>query len=197
MAISFGLPKSKYKSPNILLQLKIPFYADGWYGKNVSDKLNLRDERYNFISEIFARLYMNKYNESLVFLILDAGNFHNPKACFGSSGYHARDLADTEFNTGKHRFKARTIYFQKGEEGFIVIYWICIDKKRVDWTRQKLLQLWYSLFNKEKVGLMVRLDMPVNFRNFNSSVKNAQDFITDISSEIPAEQAEYIFGKQR
>lgn len=194
-AVSFGLPKPRYKSPEIISKLDIPYRIFGWNGKDISQKLNLNDLRFNFISEIFIRSYINKYGENLILLILDAGNFHNPKVCLGGSGYTARDLPDTEFRINNRAFKAHTVYFEKGKEGIVVIYWICINKKVVDWTRQKIIQLWYSLFNKEKIGLMVRLEVSASPTGTESAVKTAQRFISEISSKIPAEQAEYIFGK--
>lgn len=192
---SFGLPKVKYKSPQILPKLEIPYKMPGWLGKNMANEINPEDKRYNFIGDVFARAYLNKYGESLLFLILDAGNFHNPKVCFGGSGFKIRELPKLELKILNRSLKANVLYAQKGQEGLLLVYWICIDKKTVDWTEQKIKQLWYSLFNKEKVGLMVRLDIPVYAENLDSSLKLAREFISDISSKIPSEQADYIFGK--
>lgn len=194
IAVSFGLPKTKYKSPNILSKLDIPFNFPGWNGKNAANLFNPNDLRYNFISDIFARTYVNKYRERLLFLILDAGNFHNPKVCFGSSGHTITELPDLEVKTPTHTFKAHALFTQKGREGTLLVYWICINKKLVDWTGQKLLQLWYSMFNKEKIGLMVRLDIPARKDTLDSSLKLAREFILNISSNIPPDQTEYIFG---
>jgi len=195
IAASFGLPKVKYKSPDILSKLEIPQRIAGWRGKDVSQEINLKDERYNFIGEVFARAYFNKYGEKLLFLILDAGNFHNPKVCFGSSGFTLKELPDLKLKVLGRDFKARVLYAQKGQEGQLLIYWICIDRKIVDWTEQKIKQLWYSMFNKEKAGLMARLDIPAREETLDNSLKLAKEFISDISSKIPSEQADYIFGR--
>lgn len=194
-AVSFGMPKVKYKSPEIISKLKIPLYLNNWRGQDISGKLSLGDERYNFISEVFARAYTNKYGESLLFLILDAGNFHDPKVCFGSAGYKNKDLTDTEFKVNNHIVRASTVFFEKKDGNYLVIYWICVDKKRIDWTRQKIIQLFYSLFNKEKIGLMVRLDIPIYADKTDNAVKLAREFIDEIAVYIPSNQAEYIFGE--
>lgn len=195
ITVSFGLPKVKYKSPQILPKLTIPYKMSGWLGKNIANEINPDDKRYNFIGEVFARVYFNKYGEKLLFLILDAGNFHNPKVCFGSSGFALKELPNLRLKVLGRDFNARVLYAQKGHEGQLLIYWICIDKKLVDWTEQKIKQLWYSMFNKERVGLMVRLDIPAHEETLDSSLKLAREFISDISSKIPSEQADYIFGK--
>lgn len=195
MAISFGMPKSKYRSPDILSKLSIPARFSYWNSKDVSNTFNPNDLRYNFISRIFARYYENKYGESLLFLILDAGNFHNPKICYGASGYKTTDLPAQQFRIKDKIIKANAVFFQKPAESYVIIYWIVIDKKIVNWTGQKLLELWYALFNKQKVGLMVRLDIPATPNTIDSALKLAKEFISQISSELPFEQSEFIFGK--
>jgi len=190
----FAFPKAKYVSTNILPQLRIPYKMAGWQGKDVTEELNLDDERYNFISQVFAREYVNSYGENLLLLILDAGNFHHPKVCFSSSGFKIRELNNPEFHILNRKFKGHCLYAQKPTEGFLVIYWICIDKKIVDWTEQKIKQLWFSLFKKERVGLMIRLDMPTREGKIESSLTVAKDFIDDLSQTLASEQVDYIFG---
>ncbi|MFA6143090.1 MAG: exosortase C-terminal domain/associated protein EpsI [Candidatus Omnitrophota bacterium] len=196
IVISYALPKVKYTSPNIIPTLDIPSVTREWQGRDVSKELNLRDEKYNFISDVFARNYVNKYGEGLVFLMLDAGNFHNPKVCFGSSGYGIKELDDIELKAAGRTFKAHAVYMYKGNSGSLLVYWIAIDKKLVNWTEQKILQLAYSMFNKEKVGLMVRLDIPTQEGKIENSIELAKDFVEAISQKIPPEQSDYIFGKQ-
>lgn len=75
------------------------------------------------------------------------------------------------------------------------MFWMCIDKKSVNWTEQKFTQLWHSLFNKKQVGLMTRLDIPVANAQVNDAVAFGQKFIKDLSIEMPVEQQEWIFGK--
>ncbi len=194
LAASFALPKTKYKSPDILSKLEIPFRFPGWQGKDAGNLFNPNDLRYNFISKIFARIYANQYKENLLFLILDAGNFHNPKVCTRGAGNTITDLPNLELKALNHTFQAQAIYVQKGNEGTLLVYWICINKKLMNWTGQKITQLLYSMFNKEKIGLMVRLDIPARKETLNQARALAQKFVSDISSQIPAEQAEYIFG---
>jgi EpsI family protein len=197
----FLVPKPKYVSANILPQLKIPYALEGWRGKDVAEELSLEDERYNFLSDVFARVYVNRYRQGLRFLILDAGNFHHPKVCFGSSGFKIKELSDTEFHislpagAGNHTFKAHTLFAENGAQSMLLIYWICIDKKMVDWTGQKVKQLWYSLFNKKRAGLILRLDIPAREDNIDDALILAKNFIKDLSRATPSEQAEYIFGK--
>lgn len=194
--ICFALPKPKYQSPDIIGTLDIPTSMRDWRSKDMARELDLEgDDRYKFISNVFARLYGNRYGESLLFLVLDAGNFHHPKVCFGSSGFKMRDLDDTEFSTGDRTFKAKTLLARKGSGGFVVIYWMVINKQRVGWTEQKFQQLWYQLFNKEKIGVMGRLDIPVEGDNTQPAINLAQKFIRDLSRSVPEDDAEYMFGK--
>lgn len=192
---TYGTPKIKYRSTDILSKLNIPIQMQYWRSQDMSGELNLKDERYNFVSKVFARAYQNDLGETLLALVLDAGNFHHPKVCFNSSGFKAKELPDVEFNANGRPFKGHALYTDKGGSGFVIIYWIMIDQKPVNWTEQKIKQLWYSMFNKEKVGLMMRLDIPTRETSIDSAVKLGQDFIRDLSKGIPAEQADYLFGK--
>ncbi|MCX7927610.1 MAG: EpsI family protein [Candidatus Omnitrophica bacterium] len=192
---SFLLPKPKYTSPNIFSKLTIPEKFFYWLSRDISADFNPNDLRYNFISRVFAREYINKYNQRLTFLILDAGNFHNPKVCYGASGYQAKDLTSPEYKLKDRSFKANAVFFEKPGDSVVIIYWITINKKQVDWTRQKILQLWYSLFNKEKFGLMVRLDIPATPQTIDSALKLSEEFIDHLAEQLPLDQQDYLFGR--
>jgi EpsI family protein len=158
--ISFSLPKPKYKGLHILSKLEVPYTFAQWQGKDIQQELDLTDPRYNFISDIFARTYTNKQGATILFLVLDAGNFHNPKVCYGSSGYIIKELNDTDINAASRTFSANTLFTRKGNESTLLLYWLCIDKKITSWTGQKFKELWTSLFGIKKAGLMVRLEIP-------------------------------------
>jgi EpsI family protein len=195
LGLSYGLPKTRYTSPDVISGMQIPVSFRGWRSQDISDQLKLTDDRYNFISRSFGRVYGDEFGDSLLFLILDAGNFHNPKVCFSSSGFTYKDLPDTPFTIKGRTFNAPTIFFQKGTESVVLIYWLSINKKIVNWNTQKILQLWYSLLNKQKVGLMVRIEVPSTLENAERSVKLAQDFLAEASANLPEDQLDYLFGK--
>lgn len=203
MLVSFVLPKPKYTSPDVLSQLNIPESFDSWRSRDISNEINTDGDIYNFVSRIFARQYarsiyyslLDKDVEVLTLLILDAGNFHNPKVCYGSSGYKITELDDMELAAGSKKFEAHALSMEKGGEGLVMIYWICIDKKIVGWAGQKALELWTSLLRDKKAGLMVRLDIPARKGNPETSLRIAQEFIKDLSINLTPEQSEYLFGK--
>lgn len=197
ITVCFAVPKPKYTSLNILSKIQIPYTLKRWQGHDIAEKLNLQDYRYRFINNVFARVYLNKYGQTILLLILDAGNFHHPKVCFGSSGFKVKELNDVQFNLSGRKLKAHTLYAEKGKESFLLIYWININKKIVNWEEQKLKQLWFSLFNKKKSGLMIRLDIPTNGNNIESSLQLARDFLEDMTGCLPQESADYIFGKAK
>ncbi|MBI5417740.1 exosortase-associated EpsI family protein [Candidatus Poribacteria bacterium] len=193
---SFLFPKEKYVSEKILSKLNIPLVISNWYGKDISKDINTQDMRYNFISEVFARTYVSSAREALLFLILDAGNFHNPKVCFGSSGYKIKEISDIKLNYASQKnINAHAIYVDRGTESYLIVYWICINKEISDWNEQKVKELWYSLFNKKKSGLMVRFDIPTKEYNIENAIKSAEKFMLELRKNITEEQAEYLFGK--
>ena len=197
IALSFGFPKAKYVGMDILSKLEIPYKMDGWQGKDIATELNLQDERYNFVSQIIAREYVNMYGENLLLLILDAGNFHYPKVCFTASGFKVRELKDTEFYILNQKVNAHTTYTEKNKEKFLIIYWISINKNIAPhWMEQKLKQLYFSLFNKKRVGLMVRLDIPIKGNNIDDAISLSREFINNLSQTLPSEHADYIFGRK-
>jgi len=193
--ISFAPPRAKYKSISIMPSLNIPLELKDWQGKDISAQFNIKDERYNFISEVSAHAYRSPLGESILLLMLDAGNFHNPKLCMEAAGYTSTDLPDVKFKTTEGSFKAHAVFFENKKEGMLIIYWISIDKRLMDWTGQKFLQLFYSMFNKDKVGLMIRLDIPTRKNNIQGSISAAKEFVSELSEVMPREQSEYLFGK--
>lgn len=198
VALSFTLPKARYIGTNFISQLEIPLMMGNWRGKDVSAKLNIdySDDRYNFLGKALAYEYSDIYGRKLLFIILDAGNFHYPNICFTSSGFKIMELKKTEFNIADHTLKSYTLYTEKGQENFLVFYWISIDKKIVqEWIEQKAKQLYFSLFNRKRIGLMIRIDIPIKKDNIEDGLSLAHQFINDLIQAIPSDQAEYIFGK--
>lgn len=195
IVVSYAMPKKKYQSLDILSKVEMPYKMIGWQSKDVSQQFNPNDMRYNFIKKMLARAYWNSYGESLVFMILDAGNFHNPKVCYGSSGYTFKDLAETEFEVGGKKFKAITVLFQKGTEETLVIYWLVINKEIVNWTQQKFIEFWYSFTGKQKAGLMVRIEVSVRSGKIDDALKLAKGFVGDVGRKFSNEELEYVFGK--
>jgi EpsI family protein len=182
--VAFALPKPKYQSLNILKQINIPATFGVWTSQDATKNLDINDDRYKFISDIFARTYTRQDGVSLLFLILDAGNFHNPKVCFGSSGYKIKELSDEQIQAGGRSFKATTLYTQKPGEGYVLMYWLCLDKQITGWTGQKAKEFFASIIGKKKTGLMVRLDIP-----------SSEQSTTDLSKSLSPQDLEYIFGK--
>ena len=195
LAVCFGLPKPKYTSPNILPSLKIPMQFGEWKSKDISKDLNRR-ETYSFISNVFARIYSNAKGQELLLMILDAGNFHNPKVCYGALGYISNDMPDTNLIIPTKQLTATTISLSHDKTNMVIIYWLCINQKIVSWTGQKIEELFYSLMNKQKTGLMVRIDVPIsNIEGKTQAVKFAQSFINDLSKQLSPQDLNYIFGR--
>ena len=164
-------------------------------GKDTEQEYNLEEDKYNFISNVFDREYVNKDGKNLYWLILDAGNFHNPKVCSEGAGFKLRDLNNTNFSIFNRALTAHCLYVEKGTDSYLMIYWMCIDKNIVDWTGQKIKELWHSLINKKKTGLMIRLDVPCKEDGVESALILAKEFMSELHWTIPLEQLDYIFGK--
>ncbi|MFA5339239.1 MAG: exosortase C-terminal domain/associated protein EpsI [Candidatus Omnitrophota bacterium] len=203
MLVSFALPRPKYESPDILSKLEIPASFGAWRSRDASSQVQTGGDVYNFVSRVFAREYarpayislLDKGYEGLLFLILGAGNFHNPKVCYGSSGYKTTDLPDIEFDANGHRFKASAVFFDRPGKSVVITYWIVIDKKQAGWGQQKIIELWSSLLGKKKAGFMCRIDIPATADTTDKAVNLAKSFISAIAPFIPQDQAEYLFGK--
>jgi EpsI family protein len=193
--VAFALPKPKYQSLNILKQINIPATFGVWTSQDATKNLDINDDRYKFISDIFARTYTRQDGVSLLFLILDAGNFHNPKVCFGSSGYKIKELSDEQIQAGGRSFKATALYTQKPGEGYVLMYWLCLDKQITGWTGQKAKEFFASIIGKKKTGLMVRLDIPSSEQSTPGAIAIGRQFITDLSKSLSPQDLEYIFGK--
>ncbi len=197
--LSFAFPKAKYAGTGFISKLKIPYTISEWQGKDITENLglNVEDDINKFISGALVYEYVNRDRKNLLFIILDAGNFHHPNVCFTSSGFTIKELKDTEFNTLNSTFKAHTLYIEKGGESFLSFYWISIDKKIAhEWIEQKIKQLYFSLVNKKRVGLMARIDIPTKEDNIKDAIILAKQFVNDLSQALPPEEADYIFGKK-
>ena len=195
--LAYGSPRIKYQGTGILENITLPAAAGDWNGEDVRQEMNLGQDRYFYIHGVKTKKYTNAKGDVVYFTVMEAGNFHHPRTCFSSSGYEGADMADTALETSGGNFQVSTLFFKKKGEELIVMYWICLNKERVDWTRQKIKEFWYSLVGGGKAGLCMRLDIPASQDNFRPALSAAQNFIKTISASIPSETAQYLFGKNR
>ncbi|MDD4202351.1 MAG: exosortase-associated EpsI family protein [Candidatus Omnitrophica bacterium] len=199
LVIEFFVPKQKYVSQDLLKDINIPMNIDNvWLGKDISSTIKLQDETYNFVSNTIANYYTNRYNgNKVMFLVLDAGNFHNPKVCFGASGYQPTDLPKEIFNIDGRKVDANVLLFKKEKENLLLIYWLCIDKRLSSWSQQKVKDFFYSIIGKKKTGLMVRLEIPIAIGNEKYAITIAEQFISELSLTLSDTEKDYLFGKRK
>lgn len=194
---SYAMPRAQYVGTNFISTLKVPLKVADWTGKDVKEKLNLDfDKDWNrFISEAMIHEYKNPKGQQLSLIMLDAGNFHHPNVCFTAAGFEIKELKSTEFDLPGRTVKAHTLFTTKEGVSNISFYWIIIDKKVIhSWIGQKYKQLFYSLFNRQRIGLMVRIDVPTEKKNIKEAVVMANQFLNSLSAKISKEKIEYIFG---
>jgi EpsI family protein len=197
--LTFAFPRVKYAGTNFISELDIPLNFFGWKGRDVSNDLdiNVEEFRFNFINDALAHQYTNKDGNMLLFIVLDAGNFHHPNVCFTASGYKIKELPDTTFSFLNHTIKAHTLFIQKDKESFLSFYWIIIDKNIAhEWIEQKLKQLYFSFLNKRRIGLMVRIDIPIKEAEINNARNLANEFIKDLSINLEPRRVDYLLGKR-
>ena len=197
--VSYSVPKAKYVGTNFIPELNIPFTFSTWQGKDVSQSLNINaaNTNFNFINNGLAYSYVNHSGQNLLFIVLDAGNFHHPKVCFTGAGYKIRELPDSDFHIPSRNLKAHTLYTEKENASFLSLYWIVIDKNLAhDWIEQKFKQFYYSLFNKQRIGLMIRIDIPVTEDTIKAASMTAKQFIGDLSVALKPKDADYILGSE-
>ncbi len=201
LSVSFVylVPRAKYKGAPVTSGVlnAVPENVKSWQGTDISGMNNQeKGHVYNFISRIVAYQYENKKvsEYGISFIILDAGNFHYPKVCFKGSGFVSEELPEQTLRIGKKRLKVRLLLNKKKNGSLLTVYWICIDKHIVrTWTEQKIKQLYYSLFNKDRVGLMIRVDVPLT-KNIKESFDIAEEFLNDLYDVFPLDYRDYIFS---
>ena len=198
MAGSFVMPQAEYKGSGYISKLKVPDSFSGWTGRDVRKEVglgNLDSATYNFVSGAIANQYINPNKGSLLFIILDAGNFHHPKVCFTGAGFEIKDLPDIELRIGNRTLIAHALYTTKNRTNTLSLYWIVIDKNIAhEWIEQKAKQLLFSLFGKQRVGLMVRVDIPATEDTIDEAMVLAKEFINDLSMNLQSEDVDYILG---
>ena len=199
LILRYSMPQAKYVGTNFISSIEVPLSFRGWQGKDVTKELNINIEesQFNFINDAMANAYVNANGSNLLFIVLDAGNFHHPKVCFTGAGYEIKDLEDTEFSLPGYTFKAHTLFTEREGKSSLSFYWIVIDKNIAhEWIEQKFKQLYFSILNKKRVGLMVRLDIPAQEEDIEAAIILAKRFINDLNLSMQAEQADYIFGER-
>lgn len=194
-ALAFLAPQYKYSGLDVLSQVNIPAQLPGWKSIDVSREVNLKEERYNFISNAFVRIYRNIYGEELQLTVLDAGNFHNPKVCYTTTGFKVKDLEDAALLDGKPDLMAKVLDMQRAKDNLYVFYWLCIDRKITDWTGQKITELFSTLINKKKAGLIVRIEIVAQGRTPSQVRALAKEFAQTLYAAMKPQERAYVFGE--
>jgi EpsI family protein len=191
---AFALPNQRLQRSLYIEHLSIPLEIKSWQGEDIASVVDPADDRFRFVNDIFARYYVNKKEDNILFLILDAENFHHPKTCFTSSGFSIRDLPTEKLTMNGHEIEAKTFYAWDKKQSFLILYWMMVNGKQTDWREQKWTQLWRSLFNHNETALMVRLDVPVK-KSTQDALKKARQFLNDVSAASPPDQMAFVLGK--
>ena len=209
IAVSFGLPKIKYQSFEIIKYLNIPLTIGNWLGKELpknEDEIKKWDfinnsKQYHFYKMYGPYIYHNysftkKDGSQLYFSLLNAGNFHNPKNCYTGIGYKPRYEGKYNIILGKNTLYQFDSYLMlKKNSDLLTTYWMCVDGKRVNWLELKLNELICSLTNKESINLLIRIDVPTNRSNTDNALAITKDFIRDLYGTLDKNRLVYIFGK--
>ncbi len=195
MALCFGSTHKKYQGTNVLKTLSLPLDIGNWKGQEVKQQLNLGEGSLAYLGDYQMIKYTNSTHDQIFITLLDAGNFHNPKLCFSTSGYLPMEMPDTEFEISKKKFTAQTIFFRKKNSDTLVMYWLIVDQQQLSWIGQKSKDLFYALLGKKRVGLIIRLDILTSKSDIKRSVAAAQDFIKNLDIGLNMEQSKIIFGK--
>lgn len=197
---SFAVPKhAEYTGSSFITSLVMPDTFAEWKGDDLSETLrgNLQGAEYKFISEALAYKYTDKDNKGLLFMIINSRDFHYPNGCFRGSGYKVTEMNNTGLDASGRDVDAHTFIAEHRGKGAktLILYWIVIDSKPVtNWAEQKMKQLYFSLFDMNNVGLLVRLDIPVEGDNVQGGLALAQKLVDDLSGVLSVGEADHIFG---
>ena len=90
--------KPKQTDLKTLEKIQLPERLENWRSTIIKPEADFKkDDRYNFLSGLQARMYGTRYQEQILMLLLDGGNFHNPKVCFGGSGFKTNEIIPKNF----------------------------------------------------------------------------------------------------
>ena len=194
--LSFVWPLKKGRGSEPFINLNIPMTLSGWNGRDVSSTfLDLEDQKYNFIDAIYAAEFMNASGKVLTLSVTQAAHFHNPRVCYEGEGYDLREISPEGLYFGGKPLPLKGIEARKGGEGFLTIYWLCLDGKVMGWRDQLTHLLWNSL-NHDKTGsLMIRIDLPIQTEAVPEALSLIRGFLEELNANLSQTSRECIFGK--
>lgn len=199
LAASLLSGKAQFKSIDVVSQLNIPLHFNRWQGQNAPNAYQTESQKPDFIAKTLLLYYWIPDEANLSLLLINAGNFHNPRTCYTGSGYTPKEYANLEIELSKNvALKGESYIMQKSEtEAFFTTYWMIVDGRRVDWLEQKFKEFFFALINKRRANLMVRIDVPlyeVNQEVFKWAENVTRLFIQDLYKASDTQDKYYIFG---
>ncbi|MBC8414332.1 MAG: exosortase-associated EpsI family protein [Nitrospira sp.] len=197
ITVDLAIPAAEYSGNTYIPRNKIPSSFADWRGKDMSHALFLDISNVDALAytRSFAYEYVNSSGQEIILVISHAGSYHYPKVCLSESGYVMHDLEDEEIVMHNRKLKTSVIYTENYGDDFISLYWVTMNKEVIiNWTDIKLKQLYYSIFDKDLVGFIVRVDVPADRSDIVESIAIAKQFITELNTSINNEFSDYILG---
>ncbi len=210
IAVSFFSPKIRYQSFDIIKYLNIPLSLGNWAGKEMPNNDEDLKKKFTFInkskqyyfrkvygSELYHYYYFTKKDGAeIYFSLLNAGNFHNPEACYTSIGYEPRYQGTYSVKLSKNKIlQFDSILMLKKNSTLLTTYWMCIDGKKVNWLELKLNELICSLTNRKRINILTRIDVPTNPDNTDEAVTLTKEFLSTLYGTLDKNKLVYIFGE--
>lgn len=192
---SFCFPKNRYQSMDIISYLELPLTIKNWSGKVIQNNDEELKSKFTFINKSKQFIFSKKNGEKVYFSLLNAGNFHNPRTCYTAIGYKTRFIGTHVIKlAGKNTIKVKSYLMSRQTDNYLTIYWMCIDRKKVDWLGLKINELICSLSGRKSINLLTRIDVPTDPNRTEKALTTAENFIFDLSETLDKTKTAYIFG---
>ena len=171
MALAFIFPKAKpmARSSMPLTHLHLSPHLPGWDTQDISDNINTGSANMHFLGHFQAQEFDSNQGPILYLFLLDTSNYSQPKFSVGGPDFIPEQLKEIDFKLSDHDWKAKAIYFQKNDEGFLTVYWL-------------------------NEGQMVRIDITTTKDQIPQASQLIQDFLTSLFKQVPVDQQESLVG---
>lgn len=166
----------------------------------VSEKTEMNPSASEFLNDVLFRTYKRGDGKTIMLAIAYGAdqkqNFsiHVPEGCYRVAGYDVASMGVVNHPLITGLELKRLIILDK-ERAEPMLYWIVLNGKVLtNHFERKIKQVYYSLFNVQAGGVLVRVSSLCNDKDFQNDYEIQKAFIIDLYKSLNHELRRILFG---
>ena len=177
----------------------IPEEVGGW--QMIDEQTSMGTSASEFLNDVLFRTYKREDGKTIILAIAYGAdqkqNFsiHVPEGCYRAAGSDVTSIGVVN-DADIPGLELKRLLIRDKEKTEPMQYWIVLNGRVItSHFERKIKQVYYSLFNVQAGGVLVRVSSLSNDKEFQKDYEIQRSFITDLYKTLDPELRRLLFGE--